>query len=227
MTRVRVRTARVCIECGAEFVSATQSRCSPCRTVERECDQCGRVFRGHNRKCMTCRSVKRTCPACGRDYRGATLLCPSCRPAHTCERCGRTGRHTGRICTTCLIAEMMPEQRSAYWRRAHNMRRARQLAALGPGERPPTRADYAAVITSGPCVYCGAVASQADHVRPLMRDGRESLDNLVPACTRCNRSKKHLLLIEWIPERVEHAAACSPIVAAELARQLAEIERAS
>jgi 5-methylcytosine-specific restriction endonuclease McrA len=92
---------------------------------------------------------------------------------------------------------------------------------------PVSAAVYTEVLASGPCVYCGAEAECVDHVRPLARDGAEAADNLAPACQSCNASKRDRLLIEWIPERVASAAARSPIVAAELARQLGEIERES
>lgn len=44
------------------------------------------------------------------------------------------------------------------------------------------------------CVYCGSVASDWDHLRPLVRGKRPTgyaneIGNLVPACGRCNQSK--------------------------------------
>jgi 5-methylcytosine-specific restriction endonuclease McrA len=40
------------------------------------------------------------------------------------------------------------------------------------------------------CYYCGGEASQVDHVIPIASGGDPmSLDNLVPACKRCNLSK--------------------------------------
>jgi len=40
------------------------------------------------------------------------------------------------------------------------------------------------------CYYCGQEASQVDHVIPIASGGDPmSLDNLVPACKRCNLSK--------------------------------------
>jgi hypothetical protein len=79
---------------------------------------------------------------------------------------------------------------------------------------------YAAVRAEGPCVYCGAPVEHVDHVRPLARGGWEHRDNLVPACAWCNGSKGDRLLTEWRPDRVEHGALASPLVAAELARLL-------
>ena len=44
------------------------------------------------------------------------------------------------------------------------------------------------------CVYCGSVATDSDHFRGLVKDGRPSgyfhtSDNLVPSCGPCNQSK--------------------------------------
>jgi 5-methylcytosine-specific restriction endonuclease McrA len=53
-------------------------------------------------------------------------------------------------------------------------------------------------IYSSPCFYCGSFnLIQADHVIPIIKGGRHSIGNLVPACAKCNRSKGTKLLIEW------------------------------
>ncbi|WP_414056540.1 HNH endonuclease [Prescottella equi] len=71
---------------------------------------------------------------------------------------------------------------------------------------------------TGPCVYCGDQSTAVDHVRPLTKGGLEHEDNLVPVCKPCNSSKCAKLLTEWKPDRVAHAMALSPKVAAEHAR---------
>ncbi len=41
-----------------------------------------------------------------------------------------------------------------------------------------------------PCHWCGAPATTADHCPvPLVDGGGSDLDNLVPACARCNSSR--------------------------------------
>ncbi len=72
---------------------------------------------------------------------------------------------------------------------------------------------YAAVRSSGPCVYCGSPAESVDHVVPLNRGGWEHESNLAPACGSCNGSKGDRLLVEWDREKVEHAARVSVVVA--------------
>lgn len=51
------------------------------------------------------------------------------------------------------------------------------------------------------CAYCGCndVKMTMDHVIPITKGGRHSMDNIVPACGICNSSKNNKLLDEWIP----------------------------
>jgi hypothetical protein len=50
------------------------------------------------------------------------------------------------------------------------------------------------------CQYCGENASdgEPDHILPLEKGGRDSFDNLVWSCQRCNREKQGMTLREWI-----------------------------
>ena len=56
-------------------------------------------------------------------------------------------------------------------------------------------------IAAGVCHYCGArVAPREltlDHIVPVVRGGKSSKGNCVPACKECNNQKKHLLPVEW------------------------------
>jgi 5-methylcytosine-specific restriction endonuclease McrA len=36
-----------------------------------------------------------------------------------------------------------------------------------------------------------------DHIVPLIRGGKSTKGNLVPACKDCNNKKKYLLPVEW------------------------------
>jgi 5-methylcytosine-specific restriction endonuclease McrA len=123
------------------------------------------------------------------------------------------------MCPSCRWASLPLEVRGAMARSHSATRRARKVAAEIAG--PVPAAIYTAVLTSGPCVYCGARAATVDHIRPLARGGHEAEYNLVPACGPCNYSKHDRLLADWRPDRVAHAVAVSPLVAAEYERQLA------
>jgi HNH endonuclease len=74
------------------------------------------------------------------------------------------------------------------------------VAAIVPVIRP-TAAEIRQVLelleldpTDLRCSYCGDVATEWDHLRPLVKEGRptgfpSSIRNLVPSCGKCNQSK--------------------------------------
>lgn len=56
-------------------------------------------------------------------------------------------------------------------------------------------------IDTGLCHYCGGHFPSneltLDHVVPLVRGGRSTRGNCVPACKECNTRKRDLLPTEW------------------------------
>ena len=56
-------------------------------------------------------------------------------------------------------------------------------------------------LARGICHYCGAkfpaIELTMDHVVPIVRGGKSSRGNIVPACKECNNRKKYLLPMEW------------------------------
>jgi 5-methylcytosine-specific restriction endonuclease McrA len=50
------------------------------------------------------------------------------------------------------------------------------------------------------CEYCGAPATEIDHVIPISLGGTGERQNLVPACRACNAAKNDLPLEEFIGE---------------------------
>lgn len=56
-------------------------------------------------------------------------------------------------------------------------------------------------IATGLCYYCGAQYAAKeltlDHLVPLVRGGRSTRGNCVPACKECNTRKRDLLPTEW------------------------------
>ncbi len=56
-------------------------------------------------------------------------------------------------------------------------------------------------VANGICHYCGGKFPPAeltmDHLVPLVRGGKSSRGNVVPACKECNNKKKHMLPLEW------------------------------
>ena len=58
--------------------------------------------------------------------------------------------------------------------------------------------------STGLCYYCGKKVPprelSMDHLVPLVRGGRSTKGNLVPACKECNSRKQNRLAFEWQPE---------------------------
>ncbi len=56
-------------------------------------------------------------------------------------------------------------------------------------------------LSQGRCHYCGKEfppkEMSMDHIVPLIRGGKSTKGNVVPACKDCNNKKKHLLPSEW------------------------------
>ena len=53
------------------------------------------------------------------------------------------------------------------------------------------------------CIYCGGEYSEWDHLRPLVENGKPTgyiteIQNLVPACGKCNQSKGNKYWKDWI-----------------------------
>lgn len=55
---------------------------------------------------------------------------------------------------------------------------------------------YARALLADPCAYCGAPATELDHIEPTSTGGARDVDNLTAACRSCNPAKgaKPLLL---------------------------------
>lgn len=77
-------------------------------------------------------------------------------------------------------------------------RDARRIASIRTSVNESPTAKQIATLMKDPCVYCGAKSEHMDHVIPLARGGDHNIDNLVPACAKCNLSKgSKLPAIEW------------------------------
>ena len=74
------------------------------------------------------------------------------------------------------------------------------VAKYPPNRRPVVYDLAMERIASKPsdCAYCGNPADTTDHVIPVSRGGTNLPANRVPACGRCNSSKRDLTLEEWI-----------------------------
>jgi 5-methylcytosine-specific restriction endonuclease McrA len=68
--------------------------------------------------------------------------------------------------------------------RAREAYRARSLG------RDSLAVEYAAILRSDPCSYCGGAGGTVDHVVPRAAGGTNGWENLTSACQPCN-SEKH------------------------------------
>jgi len=58
------------------------------------------------------------------------------------------------------------------------------------------------------CAYCGGIASEWDHLRPLVKDKKPTgfiseIHNLVPSCGKCNQSKGNKEWKTWMRSRAQ------------------------
>ena len=82
--------------------------------------------------------------------------------------------------------------------------RARKLAAEGRF----TPAQWLALVEqyNGRCAYCGADGPlEADHRIPLSRGGSNRIENILPACRRCNGKKHQMTEAEFRARLAEEA----------------------
>lgn len=135
------------------------------------------------------------------------------------RRC-RRGTHTydGAQCKECQRTAIKrwlsanPERvrasqrvRSRRWRQRNPLKHVeqqhRRRARVRACESVPfTRDEWLLKVQryNGLCAYCGCRPwSEMDHVVPIAVGGRHAIDNVVPACAGCNRSKGATV---WLPD---------------------------
>jgi 5-methylcytosine-specific restriction endonuclease McrA len=75
----------------------------------------------------------------------------------------------------------------------NNIRLARLCGAMSQGIRKTVFN-----LCAGRCAYCGKKLRfkhlTVDHIQPLSRDGANEIDNMLPACGRCNEEKSDMIL---------------------------------
>lgn len=73
----------------------------------------------------------------------------------------------------------------------------------------PESLEYAQMIDSDPCVYCGGKSSAIDHIRPVAKGGMGNWDNLAPICTGCNSSKHSKDVLHFLIRRLNRSGVTS------------------
>ena len=81
-------------------------------------------------------------------------------------------------------------------------RRARKLNVLNTLTSKEWNDIYNSYL--GRCVYCGAAATEQDHIIPFYSGGTNTADNVVPACKNCNVTKGKKSLIQFMNYRAQN-----------------------
>lgn len=92
------------------------------------------------------------------------------------------------------------DKKNAVLRRQKDARR--RARRYGASSRTVSRAEWRGILTEFDycCAYClqRVADPTVDHFRPLVGGGGHVADNLVPACTSCNRRKSSGLVFDWV-----------------------------
>lgn len=116
-------------------------------------------------------------------------------------------------CDSCSTWQIFNAKRKLHYEEIHAARRAvavqaqrRKEAAralrLAQQECPERCVNSAAraKLLTRPCVYCGGISEQIDHVVPLSQGGIHCIDNLVPSCSSCNYAKGAKSIVEFLTD---------------------------
>lgn len=117
--------------------------------------------------------------------------CRGCRAWRAASAVKKQG-----VCQECANAEYRKHYaRNPTLIRARNHGRARGVAAV------PPEANAVAEDFGGACAYCGGAHETWDHIIPVAKGGKTVPGNIVPACRRCNSSKRDQDLCSWLTRK--------------------------
>ena len=66
--------------------------------------------------------------------------------------------------------------------------------------------EYIEILLKDPCSYCGGVSTTIDHITPLSKGGKHSINNITGACKSCNSAKNDKPLLIFLVQRAHDAA---------------------
>jgi 5-methylcytosine-specific restriction endonuclease McrA len=190
---------RPCINCGESFTPPNK------QPHAKSCSQkCRNDLEYAKRKSA---EPSKACKGCGALFNPLlpkTVFCSrECGAAHTvivrtkekaCTDCGKSfstnARHS--TCPDCSYQRMLT--------RVHARNKIRRYLRRGADGPTHTAKDWISLLARfrGMCAYCGIKkAAHKDHVIPISRGGRDSIGNILPACSPCNLTKGGRLITEW------------------------------
>ena len=86
--------------------------------------------------------------------------------------------------------------------------KARRKAQMGATVHRITKTEWEDLKAEyhGGCAYCSkkVVKPTMDHIVPLIRGGGHTVDNIVPACSPCNREKGMRSVVEFLTRRSQN-----------------------
>lgn len=116
------------------------------------------------------------------------------RPAVKVCECGREHYRWGSQCDRCAWSSLSAEEKRSRLKAKERIRKARIIENGGAGV---SKKELKLIRESGPCGYCGAKATETDHVHALANGGRDDVGNIIPVCQHCSRSKGARNLVTW------------------------------
>jgi hypothetical protein len=126
--------------------------------------------------------------------------CGAQRPATDFHRSSKTKDGLQGYCRSCMAAAAKKwRAQSGYAETYAASRRAslRGRLAFRSVERDSDGERYLLAVARDPCAYCGAPASEIDHVVP----GVDDVENFAAACRTCNARKGERSLLGWLLRR--------------------------
>lgn len=94
------------------------------------------------------------------------------------------------------IKEAEIRARRASKHRADARARQRKIGKLSAESRR-----FDSILRRDPCSYCGAGATEVDHIVPVVAGGKNHWENLTASCKPCNRGKWDKPLLAYLLER--------------------------
>ena len=160
-------------------------------------------------------------PPCKRNHIHADGMTLRCRHRRKCILCERIDSRTRAALKRATDPEFVRKDRE---RALHNQRRLRQDPAYRLYQRAAGKAKKVALRGGNPsrlsgaqlwehwgrfdhrCAYCKCTGDlEIEHVIPICKGGEHHLGNIVPACTRCNSSKRSKDALQWYRTRTYYS----------------------
>lgn len=182
-------------------------------TVNKYCYVCGKVKRSAGNVSTTCLD----CEAAGLKY------CVHCETTKSLSDFERRKDKVGSICKKCKSAKqnaryntdetfkqtMLQSARqysNTRYATDEEFRKAEQVRKqLRRATGSLTVEQWLEIVAqfNGVCAYCGSPHNLTmDHVIPISKGGKTTVDNVIPACSSCNSSKQAKDVVEWYTKQV-------------------------